>query len=163
MKTIDSFSGDYAFLSNFYKDPVGHLIVLEGDYFGIHDMPFLTVEHAYQAAKATNHDDFCRVANCETPGKAKKVGRNIQMNEYFESNKLDIMLNLIRWKFETNTLLRDALLNTGDAELIEGNTWGDTYWGVCGGKGMNHLGRILMLVRKELKELRDKWYESHSL
>jgi predicted NAD-dependent protein-ADP-ribosyltransferase YbiA (DUF1768 family) len=43
------------------------------------------------------------------------------------------------------------LLETGDAELIEGNDWGDTFWGVCGGKGNNFLGKLLMEVRKELR------------
>ena len=39
----------------------------------------------------------------------------------------------------------------GEEYLEEGNTWHDTYWGVCNGKGKNKLGKILMQVREELK------------
>ena len=42
--------------------------------------------------------------------------------------------------------------DTNNEELIEGNTWNDTYWGVCNGRGQNHLGKILMKVRSLLKE-----------
>lgn len=45
---------------------------------------------------------------------------------------------------------RDQLLATGGVELIEGNDWGDAFWGVCGGYGQNWLGVLLMLVRSEL-------------
>ena len=43
---------------------------------------------------------------------------------------------------------QDLLLKTGTAELIEGNWWGDTFWGVFNGAGQNHLGRLLMEVRE---------------
>lgn len=45
------------------------------------------------------------------------------------------------------------LINTGDAELIEGNSWGDTFWGECNGIGENNLGKILMKIRKEIVDL----------
>ena len=48
--------------------------------------------------------------------------------------------------------LREKLLATGNEELIEGNWWGDTYWGVCKGKGENNLGKSLMKIRTELQE-----------
>lgn len=47
--------------------------------------------------------------------------------------------------------LRSQLLSTGTAELVEGNWWNDRYWGVCNGRGENHLGKILMRIREELK------------
>ena len=47
--------------------------------------------------------------------------------------------------------LRDALLATGDVELVEVNTWGDTYWGVCRGRGRNQLGRTLMRIREDIR------------
>ena len=46
--------------------------------------------------------------------------------------------------------LRTKLADTEDEELIEGNTWNDTYWGVCRGVGENHLGKLLMEVREML-------------
>ena len=57
---------------------------------------------------------------------------------------------LLRQKFG-DAWLRAKLLATGDAELIEGNYWHDTFWGMCNGKGENHLGRLLMEVRSELR------------
>jgi len=65
--------------------------------------------------------------------------------------KLDIMYHLLQQKFR-DPLLQKLLLRTQDAELVEGNVWNDTYWGVCSGVGENHLGRLLMLVRFHLKE-----------
>ena len=56
-----------------------------------------------------------------------------------------------------NEDLKQRLLATGDKRLVEGNTWGDTFWGVDlrSGRGENQLGRILMRVREELKENAD--------
>ena len=61
------------------------------------------------------------------------------------------MLNLVRAKFKQNPGLAEKLLNTGERELVEGNQWGDTFWGVCSGKGENVLGKILMQVRLEIR------------
>jgi predicted NAD-dependent protein-ADP-ribosyltransferase YbiA (DUF1768 family) len=60
------------------------------------------------------------------------------------------MEDLVRLKFTTHPDLCERLLTTGDAELIEGNSWNDTFWGVCRGKGRNELGKVLMKVRSEL-------------
>ena len=45
----------------------------------------------------------------------------------------------------------ELLMLTGDAELIEGNNWGDTFWGVCNGRGENMLGKLLMEIRDYLR------------
>lgn len=60
------------------------------------------------------------------------------------------MLDALRKKFSDDKL-RSMLLATGEEYLVEGNTWGDKYWGVCGGIGLNHLGKLLMQVRDELE------------
>lgn len=62
------------------------------------------------------------------------------------------MYLVVKSKFEQNSDLKDKLIATGDEYLEEGNTWNDTYWGVCRGKGKNILGKILMRVREELKK-----------
>lgn len=54
----------------------------------------------------------------------------------WEDVKVDIMLGLLRQKFQ-HPELGAKLLATGDAYLVEGNTWGDTFWGVFNGKGQN--------------------------
>lgn len=131
---IDSFKGKYHFLSNFYVETNNGT----------------STEHRYQAMKATNDRDANWVMLASTPGEAKKRGRNIQMSEHFEGMKDEIMLRLVRIKF-SQPYLAEKLLATGDRELIEGNWWGDTYWGVCKGVGENRLGKILMRVRDELR------------
>ena len=96
-------------------------------------------------------EDFLKIANAKTPGEAKKLARKLPIRPDWEEVKDQIMLDLVRIKFSKSGL-KKALLATGDAELIEGNTWNDTYWGVCKGVGQNKLGKILMQVRKELRE-----------
>jgi hypothetical protein len=61
------------------------------------------------------------------------------------------MESLVKEKFTRDTELGAKLVATGDEELVEGNYWGDTFWGVCRGVGQNHLGKILMKVREELR------------
>lgn len=53
-------------------------------------------------------------------------------------------------KFRQYPELAKKLVATGDAELIYGNTCGDTYWGVFEGEGENNLGKVLMKVRDRL-------------
>ena len=64
----------------------------------------------------------------------------------FRKGPLDVMRDLVVQKF-SDPLLQSLLETTGDEELIEGNHWGDVFWGVCKGVGENHLGKILMKVR----------------
>ena len=144
MKTnrIDSFSGDFAFLSNFFESP----IEIEG-----HAYP--TVEHAFQAFKTHNLVERKNIREAETPGKAKRMGRNVGLRPDWESVKIELMLAFITKKFK-DPVLKQKLLETGNAELIEGNTWHDTFWGVDSntGKGKNWLGRLLMEVREEIRQ-----------
>lgn len=70
----------------------------------------------------------------------------------WDSIKIEVMRRLVRQKFYNDSILAGWLCATGDAELVEGNSWGDTFWGQCPvGRGFNHLGMILMDVRKELR------------
>lgn len=132
---IDSFSGEYRFLSNFYPASV---------WFDWKEYP--TVEHAYQAAKTLNHEMREVIRNLSTPAKAKYVGRREPLRPDWEQMKLWLMEELVLMKFE-DPVLRSLLKATGDQELVEGNHWGDRFWGVCVGVGENHLGKILMKVR----------------
>lgn len=138
MTQITGFRGNHRFLSNFYPSQVG----FEG-------LSCRTVEHAYQAAKARNESDRAYIASAFSAGEAKRRGQNLDFRPDWEEVKLEIMEGLVRVKFADPTLAV-RLRDTGDAELIEGNTWGDTFWGVCNGVGENHLGKILMRIRTEL-------------
>lgn len=132
---IDSFSGNNRWLSNFYPCIVSY----EG-------LEFHSVEHAYQAAKTTDLAMRAHICMLPRPQQAKHWGRRVVLRPDWESVKQDIMLDLLQQKF-SDPELRELLDGTGDAELIEGNWWGDTYWGVCNGVGENHLGKLLMRVR----------------
>lgn len=136
---IDSFSGEYRWLSNFYPSDV----TLDG-------VTYATVEHAFQAAKTFDEKMRRVVAAAPTPGQAKKLGRGLPLRADWEGVKQSVMLDLLRQKFARGEL-KGLLLATGEAELVEGNWWGDRYWGVCSGEGTNHLGRLLMQVREELR------------
>jgi ribA/ribD-fused uncharacterized protein len=138
---IDSFQGEHAYLSNFY--PLDTPVVLNG-------LDFHTVEAAFQAAKCANRSD--QVQFCELSARqAKQLGRQVQLRPGWNEVRLGVMKELVFQKFFNNPELKARLLATGDEELIEGNTWNDRFWGVCGGVGENHLGRILMRVRCELR------------
>lgn len=138
MNKIDSFREKYYFLSNMYPALVT---------FG--NMTYSCVESAFQAAKCTNPADrkkFTTINGYE----AKKLGRRVNLRKDRESVKLNIMYRCVKNKFANNPDLKLKLLGTKTAILIEGNTWNDTFWGVCNNVGENHLGKILMRVRDEL-------------
>lgn len=140
-KTIDRFDGTkYHFLSNFYMAPV--------EYEGI---LYPSSEHAYQAAKTLDHHTRTLLAKLGTAGKVKKAGQNVKMREDWDDVKIDVMEEIVTLKFEQHPKLAQKLLDTGDAELIEGNTWNDKFWGVVDGVGENNLGKVLMRVRRELQ------------
>ena len=63
----------------------------------------------------------------------------------------EVMRGLLARKFAPGTELAARLLATGDAQLVEGNTWGDRFWGVCRGQGRNQLGQLLMERRDQLR------------
>lgn len=138
--TIDRFRWEYRFLSNFYPES----FIFKGS-------TYMTAEHAYQTAKAVDPLDAQWVKAARTPGKAKRRGRKVKIWYDWDKRKQGVMLEIVRAKFKNEELSR-LLLATGNEGLMEGNDWSDVFWGVCGGKGENHLGKILMQVRKELRD-----------
>lgn len=133
---IDRFQGETRWLSNF---EVADVVM-----YGI---TYTTNEHAYQALKANNLPERLHVASAGTPGLAKKRGQKINMRKDWERVKLGVMYDINLDKFTRHAYLREKLIATKGRELIEGNDWGDRFWGFSKGKGQNHLGRILMRVR----------------
>lgn len=151
MKIIQAFEGELRFLSNFAPCEI---------YYG--GYTYLSVEAAFQAAKidpqhpqaSTLRKSFSSLS----PREAKASGRRVPLNPEWEKIKDSIMLELCRLKFQANAAYRQRLLETGEAQLVEGNYWHDNIWGNCncsrcaGITGENRLGRILMQIRKELAE-----------
>lgn len=135
--TIRYFDGKYFFLSNFYCRPV--------EYNGF---VFDNNEAAFQAAKCPYRmAEFCGL----NPSEAKRLGRRVHLRSDWEAIKDHVMYDVCMAKFTQNPDLAERLIQTGDALLEEGNTWGDKVWGVCDGVGENRLGKILMRIRDELK------------
>ena len=66
------------------------------------------------------------------------------------------MKEIVTAKFEQNEDLQQKLLDTGNAYLEEGNTWGDRVWGTVNGAGANNLDKILMEVRENIRLEKDK-------
>lgn len=137
---IDSFRGAYRCFSNFFPCSVD----LDG-------FQYPSVEHAYQAAKTCDPVERMIIRMMPRAGQTKSYGRQIKhLYPDWDLVKIEIMRGLLRQKF-ADLALKWILLNTGSEELVEGNYWGDTFWGVCNGTGENWLGRLLMEVREELR------------
>jgi ribA/ribD-fused uncharacterized protein len=145
MRQIGQFEGDFHFLSNFFIEPDG-----------------TTVEHEFQAEKTWDFHDRLKILNAETPGRAKRMGRNVKLRSDWDTpqangqpTKFNVMHSLVFRKFWDHDDLARRLIDTGDAELIEGNFWHDNVWGICTcescpGDGTNFLGIVLMEVRAVL-------------
>lgn len=133
----------YEFLSNFFKASV--------EYGGL---TFGSNEAAFQAQKCMTEEEKIQFTDL-SPSKSKGVGRRVRLRPDWEQVKFGIMEEIVRAKFTQHPELASRLLATGDKVLVEGNRWGDTYWGVDTrtGQGENHLGKILMKVREELRQI----------
>lgn len=141
---IDSFSGEYRFLSNFFLVEVA----MDG-------VVYPSTEHAFQAAKTTSQD-MRKMFLEGTCGQAKARGRGLSLRPDWESIKIDIMRGLLMQKFNPSTQpqLSSMLIATHPRQLIEGNHWNDRFWGVCNGVGENHLGKLLMDIRESMVDKR---------
>lgn len=136
---IDKFEQDHFYLSNFYP--------IEIEYNG---KLYPSSEHAYQAAKTSIEEEQENIRIAESPARAKKLGKTVTKREDWDDVKINVMKDLLRIKFN-NPKMRDALLNTYPSKLVEGNWWGDTFWGVCENEGENNLGKLLMELRDEIR------------
>lgn len=113
-----------------------------------------TSEHYFQAQKFRGTPYETKIRKASKPMQAAQMGRSrkVKLRLDWEKVKDSVMLDAVRAKFTQHQELKELLLSTGDAKIIE-HTENDSYWGDGGdGKGKNRLGQILMLVRKELKE-----------
>ena len=139
---VDRFRLEYGYLSNFY--PV--CIRVEG-------LEYLSAEATYQAAKCARQEDRALFTELGSRD-AKQLGRKRLLRADWETVKVQEMEKIVRAKFAQNLHLARFLTETGDAELVEGNTWHDTFWGVDlkTGAGENHLGKILMALREEFQK-----------
>lgn len=138
---IDSFTGDYQFLSNFHPHPLTY----EG-------VTYPTAEHAYQAQKTLHPSERTMIAKLRTPGLAKKAGKLLVLRPDWERVKVQVMREILTEKFK-HYHLRKQLSYTAGQTIVEGNYWHDNYWGMCRCErcantvSENHLGKLLMEIR----------------
>lgn len=150
MHVVPEFKDEHFYLSNFFEAPV--IFSMDGE-----GVTFNTNEAAFQAAKfhAMNNPDketrqnyVHQVANAPTPSKAKYAGRAVDIDlDVWHSMRDQVMREVVFQKFLQHPGLRERLVSTTCSMLVEGNAWGDKYFGRCEGKGYNKLGVILMEVR----------------
>ncbi len=120
--------------------------------FELDGLWWVTNEHYFQSQKFITIDpDWAKLIRiAKTPREAAKKGRNRShpLRKDWEEVKDKIMFKGVLRKFETHTVIRQVLLDTGDLEIVENSPY-DYYWG-CGsdGTGKNKLGKILMEVRQ---------------
>jgi ribA/ribD-fused uncharacterized protein len=137
---ILGFNEGHRWLSNF---TLCH-VMLDG-------VTYKSTEHAYQAAKTIIPAERAKMWSLDLPVHAKGYGKKVTMREdWCDELKLNIMVDLNKQKYN-QPKFKELLLATGDAYIEETNYWNDTFWGVCRGKGKNHLGTIIMNIREELK------------
>lgn len=137
---IKEFQGDYRWLSNFAPVDI--------EYEGV---MYHSVEHAYQSAKSPlgQWKEMCR--EIVNPAHVKQASRKIKIREDWDQVKIAVMRELLLKKFYQEHF-KSLLKETGDAEIQEGNWWGDKFWGVSlhSGEGENHLGKLIMEIRSQL-------------
>lgn len=133
---FNSRTPEFAWLSNFYMCP-----------FKFNGGTWPSAEHAYQAMKFEgSFSHYHRIHRAKTTYEAKQLGKFPEMVSNWDSRKLDVMAQIIHAKFQAPHL-RTWLQDTAPHELVHLAGW-DNYWGNGPyGKGLNHLGKILMEER----------------
>ena len=141
---ILQFKGPFKFLSNFY--PADQLVG---------KIAYPTNEHYYQSCKLLYNEDINTILKIKNPAEVKRLVRTMEqvsLNEWRRYNLTYMWVGLLA-KF-SNDELAGLLVETGDIDLIEGNYWHDNFWGRCfcskcqGRSGDNHLGKMLMRIRR---------------
>lgn len=146
-EVIDSFKGKNHFLSNFYHCD-----------FEFEGLTYHTAEAAFQAQKCSSKEDKIKYTEVSNPVAAKRMGRKEpNLPENWNEISYDIMKNILKAKFSVPEM-REKLLATGKAKLVEGNKHHDNLWGKCycesciskNRLALNRLGNILMEIRESL-------------
>lgn len=137
----------YGAFSNLFQRP----IEFEGAIYA-------TSEHAYQAGKARKPAVREWILSAPTPALAAMAAHGLYVWDVvpdWAQIKFDRMRAVLRAKFDQHGDLRDLLLSTGDARLVEAGTVSNAVnrlWGEVDGKGENMLGVMLMELRAAYRQ-----------
>ena len=132
---------EYAFMSNYYPCRVTY-----------NGLTYESSEAAYQAQKESDPEKrklYCNVS----PSIARLYAEQINLAPTWDLIKDQIMYEVNKAKFTQNEGFKELLLEVSE-DIVQENTWNDTYWGVCNGVGLNKFGKILTRIKEELKERR---------
>lgn len=122
-----------------------HSIIVNGE-------EYKTVDHAYHAAKFDDPKIKLKIIGANSPLMAKKVANDFShlQKQLTQKDKVQIMRNLNSIKAKQHKEVSDALIKSGDAEIIEDNPF-DSFWGTGpDGNGRNEMGKIWMEIRKQM-------------
>jgi len=114
-----------------------------------------TIEHLFQSFKFSHKPGLAEhIRTCDPrPSKAFSEARRFQPEVRSDWNRVNIQMmdTALRLKFDQHQDLKDELLSTGDADLVE-NSDKDAFWGIgSDGKGRNELGKALERLRTRLR------------
>jgi ribA/ribD-fused uncharacterized protein len=135
----------YGAFSNLYRRE----IEFEGE-------TFATSEHAYQAGKARKPEVRKWLMEAPSPALLAMAAHGLyvwDISSDWSKIKFDRMKRVLHAKFTQHVDLKELLLNTGTARLVESATVDNAVnrlWGEVNGVGKNKLGELLMEVRAEL-------------
>ena len=122
------------------------------------DEMFATSEHAYQAGKARKPEVRDWVLSAPSPALVAMAAHGLYYWDIapgWSRTKFDRMRGVLRAKFTQHEDLKEMLLATGDARLVESATVDNEVnrlWGEVNGEGRNMLGQLLMELRASLRE-----------
>lgn len=137
----------YGVFSNLFRSPV----IFEGE-------EFPTAEHAYQAGKARKPEVRDWILSAPTPSLVAMSAHGLYTWDIapdWSKTKFDRMKRVLHGKFSQNEDLKNLLLSTGSARLVESAKTDNSVnrlWGEVNGKGKNMLGILLMELREELRQ-----------
>lgn len=137
----------YGAFSNLYR----RVIEFEGE-------TFATSEHAYQAGKARKREVREWVLAAPSPALVAMAAHGLYYWDIapgWSRTKFDRMRGVLRAKFTQHNDLRELLLSTGEARLVESATVDNEVnrlWGEVNGEGRNMLGQLLMELRTSFRE-----------
>lgn len=131
------FRNEFYFLSNMFNCTVMY-----------NDCTYRCAESAFQSQKCVDEEEKELFAHMDG-FLAKRYGKKVSLRKDWNKVRVPIMEEVVRAKFEQHPELARKLAKI-EGVIQEDNSWEDTFWGVCEGKGENNLGKILMKIRDEL-------------
>lgn len=122
--------------------------------FTLDDIHWPSVEHYYQGMRFTDPEQRQAIANADNPARAQELAKQHKsaQRQDWEKIKLTVMTRALYTRCHQHPPARQALLRSGNQDILE-NAQYDYYWG-CGrdGRGHNHYGKLLMAVREKLQQ-----------